>query len=50
MRDWLAHAYFGSDADILWDVVEHKVPELLALARPLLDAEASGEGLVGDSA
>ena len=25
MRDWLAHAYFGIDADILWDVVENKV-------------------------
>jgi uncharacterized protein with HEPN domain len=25
MRDWLAHAYFGIDPDILWDVVENKV-------------------------
>ncbi len=28
MRDWLAHAYFGIDADILWDVVENKVSAL----------------------
>jgi uncharacterized protein with HEPN domain len=28
MRDWLAHAYFGLDADIIWDVVESKLPEL----------------------
>ena len=28
MRDWLAHAYFGIDADILWDVVENHVPQL----------------------
>jgi uncharacterized protein with HEPN domain len=28
MRDVLAHAYFGIDNDILWDVVSNKVPEL----------------------
>lgn len=28
MRDWLAHAYFGIDPDILWDAVARKVPEL----------------------
>jgi uncharacterized protein with HEPN domain len=28
MRDWLAHAYFSINNDILWDVIETKVPEL----------------------
>jgi len=28
LRDMLAHAYFGIDNDILWDVVQNKVPEL----------------------
>lgn len=28
MRDWLAHAYFGIDPDILWDVVQNKVKSL----------------------
>jgi uncharacterized protein with HEPN domain len=28
MRDWIAHAYFGLDPDILWDVIENKVPGL----------------------
>ncbi len=28
MRDILAHAYFGIDKDIVWDVVANKVPEL----------------------
>ena len=28
MRDMLAHAYFGIDNDILWDVVKNKVPQL----------------------
>ena len=28
MRDMLAHAYFGIDNDILWDVVQNKVIQL----------------------
>ena len=28
MRDMLAHAYFGIDNDILWDVVQNKIPQL----------------------
>ena len=26
----LAHAYFGIDNDILWDVVQNKIPHLAA--------------------
>jgi uncharacterized protein with HEPN domain len=29
MRDWMAHAYFSIESDILWTVIETKVPELL---------------------
>jgi uncharacterized protein with HEPN domain len=28
MRDKLIHDYFGVDLEIVWDVVQHKVPEL----------------------
>lgn len=28
MRDWLAHAYFYVNADIVWDVVTNKLPML----------------------
>ena len=28
LRDMLAHAYFGIDNDILWDVVQKKVPPI----------------------
>jgi uncharacterized protein with HEPN domain len=28
MRDMLAHDYFGIDDDILWDVIQHKIPQL----------------------
>jgi uncharacterized protein with HEPN domain len=29
MRDKLIHHYFGIDFDLLWDVVENKLPELV---------------------
>src|SRR5262249_3228362 len=29
MRDFLAHDYFAINNDIVWDVIETKVPELL---------------------
>ncbi len=28
MRNWLAHAYFGIDNAIVWNVLEAKIPEL----------------------
>lgn len=28
LRDMLAHVYFGIDDDILWDIVQNKVPQL----------------------
>jgi len=28
MRDILTHVYFGIDNDILWDVIQNKIPEL----------------------
>ncbi len=28
MRDFLAHVYFAVNSDIIWDVIETKVPEL----------------------
>ena len=27
-RDTLIHGYFGIDLEILWDIIEHKIPEL----------------------
>ena len=29
LRDMLSHVYFGIDNDILWDVIQNKVPHLL---------------------
>ena len=37
LRDMLAHAYFGIDNDILWDVVQNKVPHLANVTRTFLN-------------
>lgn len=38
MRDILIHAYFGVHAEIVWDVVRNKIPDLQAAVREMLDA------------
>lgn len=38
MRDWIVHAYFGLDPDILWDVIERKVPELEDALRSFVES------------
>ena len=42
MRNWLAHAYFGLDVDIVWDVIENKLPELEQAVQAYVD-ELPGE-------
>ena len=39
MRDWMVHAYFEIDDEILWDVVGTKVPELLRMLRAFKDED-----------
>ncbi len=36
MRDLLIHKYDQVDFDVIWDVVESKLPQLLTLLEPLL--------------
>jgi uncharacterized protein with HEPN domain len=36
MRDILAHAYFGIDHSIVWDIVRTKLPELKAAVSEML--------------
>lgn len=36
MRDKLVHHYFGVNWEIVWDVTEHKLPELSRELKPLL--------------
>ena len=37
LRDMLTHAYFGIDNDILWDVIQNKVPQLAIALRTFLN-------------
>lgn len=39
MRDHLIHGYFGIDYDIVWDVVENKVPVLRKQIEEILHRE-----------
>jgi len=39
MRDMLAHVYFGIDDDILWDVVQNKIPQLAKVINAFLNKE-----------
>ncbi len=39
MRDWLSHVYFRIDPDIVWDVVQNKVPELLRTLQAFQDED-----------
>ena len=38
MRDRLIHEYFGVDLDLVWDVVQHKIPTLRAHLAPIIAA------------
>jgi uncharacterized protein with HEPN domain len=37
LRDILIHEYFGLDAEIVWDIVQNKVPALDREVRAMLD-------------
>ena len=39
LRDIVIHEYFGVDTEILWDVVQHKLPSLLAETMQMLADE-----------
>ena len=41
MRDRLIHNYFGVDDDIVWDVVENKIPALRVNILEILEQEDS---------
>ncbi len=37
LRDFLAHAYFEVNPDVLWDVIQNKLPILHKQITPILD-------------
>lgn len=39
LRDMLTHAYFGIDNDILWDVIQNKIPSLAIAINDFIDKQ-----------
>jgi uncharacterized protein with HEPN domain len=37
MRDRLIHGYFGIDHELVWEVVQTKIPELRSALRAILN-------------
>ena len=42
LRDILIHHYFGIDVDIVWDIVQDKLPELKAQVQGILKESETG--------
>lgn len=43
MRDFVAHAYFALDLEILWDAIQNDVPELLSQVQTMIGTEDAPE-------
>jgi uncharacterized protein with HEPN domain len=43
LRDILAHAYFSIEDEIVWDIVETKIPPLIIVVERILEAEFRDE-------
>lgn len=39
LRNVLIHQYEGTDADLVWAIVEQEIPSLLSAVHDLLEAE-----------
>ena len=42
LRDFVAHAYFALDLEILWDAIQRDVPFLLKRVREIVRREDAG--------
>jgi len=42
LRDFIAHAYFALDPDIIWDAIERDIPALLDAVRRIIRSEKQG--------
>ena len=43
MRDFIAHAYFALDHEIVWDAVKKDVPALLLSVKKVIETERQGQ-------
>jgi uncharacterized protein with HEPN domain len=44
MRDRLIHDYFGVDYELVWDVVQNRIPELRRQISMILEVDVPGRG------
>jgi len=42
MRDFVAHAYFALDLDILWNAIREEMPTLAAQVREIIESQTGG--------
>lgn len=42
LRDFISHAYFALDLDIIWDAIRSDVPALLDAVRRIIETEKQG--------
>jgi len=43
MRNQLVHKYDDVDLDVVWRVVQHEIPELIALIEPLVPPDVDAD-------
>lgn len=48
LRDIIVHEYFGLDEDILWDIVQNRIPLLFEQIQRILSAEGGQREIAAD--
>ncbi len=43
LRDIVIHGYFGVDNEILWDIIQNKIPDLVVKIQEVLKGESEDE-------
>jgi uncharacterized protein with HEPN domain len=43
LRDIVAHGYFGIDYEILWDIIQNKIPDLVLKIQEVIEGETGDE-------
>ena len=43
LRDIVIHGYFGIDYEILWDIIQNKIPDLVVKIQEVIEGETGDE-------
>ena len=46
LRDMVVHEYFGIDEDIIWDIIQNKIPTLLQAVERIMTSEFPEHGSI----